>query len=48
MKEAEMVEIAGMIDQVLQAPEDEKIHAKVAGQAKELCKRFPLYGDLRQ
>ncbi|HNT65369.1 MAG TPA: serine hydroxymethyltransferase [bacterium] len=48
MKEAEMVEIAGMIDQVLQAPEDKKIHAKVAGQAKELCKRFPLYGDLRQ
>lgn len=35
--------VAGLIDKVLQKPEDEDIRKEVKNQVKELCDRFPLY-----
>lgn len=43
LKEAEFEQIAVLVDTVLQNPEDEAVHKKVAAQVKELCSRFPLY-----
>ncbi|MBL8982549.1 MAG: serine hydroxymethyltransferase [Gemmatimonadetes bacterium] len=43
MKEAEMQQIAGLIDRVLMAPEDPAVHAAVRADVKALTKAFPLY-----
>jgi glycine hydroxymethyltransferase len=43
--EAEMREIAAFIDRVISAPADEGVAKQVLGEVRELCGRFPLYGD---
>jgi glycine hydroxymethyltransferase len=43
MKEAEMIEIAGFIDRVLQAPDDASVATAIAAEVTELTSRFPLY-----
>jgi glycine hydroxymethyltransferase len=42
---AEMREIAGMIDRVVTAADDEATIARVRGEIREMCGRFPLYAD---
>ncbi len=42
---AEMSLIAGLIGRVLDAVADEKVIAKVHGEVKDLCRKFPLYPD---
>lgn len=44
MGEAEMRQIAAWIDQVLAAPSDDALLARVAAEVKELCGRFPAPG----
>ena len=39
----EMREIAGLIDRVLAAPEDDAVAQRVRGEVRELSERFPLY-----
>lgn len=46
MKEAEMSEIADLIDKVLSSPNDEKVIGEVRKQVSRLVKKFPLYKDL--
>lgn len=46
MKEAEMTEIAGCIDQTLKVPDDEKNLAAVKERVSALAKKFPLYQDI--
>jgi glycine hydroxymethyltransferase len=41
----EMETIAGFIDQVISAPGDEAVAGRIRGEIRELCDRFPLYGD---
>ncbi|MFN1834085.1 serine hydroxymethyltransferase [Balneola sp. MJW-20] len=41
--EEEFRQVAVLIDQVLQKPEDEEIHKKVAAEIHDLCEQFPLY-----
>jgi glycine hydroxymethyltransferase len=41
----EMRTIAAFIDRVIAAPDDEKVADTVRGEVKELCSRFPLYGE---
>jgi glycine hydroxymethyltransferase len=41
----EMRTIAAFIDRVITAPEDEKVADTVRAEVKELCSRFPLYGE---
>ncbi len=43
MKEAEMEEVARLIDRVLTNVEDEAVARSVAGEVRELCSKFPLY-----
>ena len=43
MKEAEMRQIAELIDEALKTPEDEAALKKIQGKVKELAGRFPLY-----
>ena len=43
MKEAEMRQIAGLISEVLSAPEDEAVQKNVRERVKEMCERFPIY-----
>ncbi len=43
MREAEMRRIAKLIDQVLEAPENESVLARVRGKVDELVAGFPLY-----
>ena len=43
MKESEMRTIAGMIDRVLRAPEDEAILREVGAEVRQLSSGFPLY-----
>jgi len=43
--EAEMREIAGFIDRVIAAPDDEAVAQQGRGDVAELCGRFPLYGE---
>lgn len=45
MKEEEMCLIARWIHEVLSAPRDEGVAARVGGQVKELCGRFPVYPE---
>jgi glycine hydroxymethyltransferase len=46
MKEAEMKQIAAWIDQVVAAPADAALKAKIAGEVRELCAKFPAPGIL--
>ncbi len=41
----EMRVIAGFIEEALAARGDEKVEARVRGAVRELCQRFPLYGE---
>jgi len=43
MKEAEMVEIADMIANILSDPENTDVRQTVKGQVRNLCERFPIY-----
>jgi glycine hydroxymethyltransferase len=43
MKEPEMERIAGFIDRVLRAPEDQSVLNTVRGEVRELANAFPLY-----
>ena len=43
MREAEMREIAAMIDRILGSPEDAAIASAVSREVRELTSRFPLY-----
>lgn len=42
-KENEFIEIANLIDQVVQKPESESNHKVVAKRVKEMCDQYPLY-----
>ena len=44
MGEPEMKQIGEWIDRIVQAPEDEALAARVAGEVKEVCSRFPAPG----
>ena len=48
MKEAEMTEIARLIDRVLSKPGDSATEASVRGEVQELTARFPLYPERTQ
>jgi glycine hydroxymethyltransferase len=43
MKEAEMIEIGGMIDKVLTNIGNESVYEQVRSRVYELCQQFPLY-----
>jgi glycine hydroxymethyltransferase len=43
MKEAEMKLIAGLITEVVSAPDDESVSQSVRSRVRELCERFPIY-----
>jgi glycine hydroxymethyltransferase len=45
MGEEEMRQIARMVAEVLQSPEDESVRRRVKEQVKELTVRFPLYAN---
>jgi len=44
MKEPEMAMIAGWMDTVVSAPDDEVLADRVAGEIKDLCRSFPAPG----
>jgi glycine hydroxymethyltransferase len=44
MKAPEMKRLARFIDQVVAAPGDDALIARVAGEVKELCRGFPAPG----
>jgi glycine hydroxymethyltransferase len=46
MREAEMRQIAAWMDAVVSAPADAALHARVAGEIRELCAKFPAPGIL--
>jgi len=46
MREPEMKQIAAWMDQVVSAPTDASLHAKIAGEVRELCAKFPAPGIL--
>ena len=41
----EMALVASLMGRVLDAPADEKVIAKVRGEVRDLCARFPMYED---
>jgi glycine/serine hydroxymethyltransferase len=45
MGEAEMREVAVLVAEVLQAPEDEGVRTRVRKSVEELTARFPLYAE---
>ncbi len=45
MKEAEMKEIAAFIDRAIKARADETALGKIRAEVKDLCLRFPFYGE---
>ena len=45
MMEAEMAEVARLIDRVLSNPGATGVEAEVRGQVQELTARFPLYPE---
>jgi glycine hydroxymethyltransferase len=47
MGTAEMRQVGAWIAQVLDAPDDEAVATRVAGEIDELCDAFPLYPELR-
>jgi glycine hydroxymethyltransferase len=46
MGEPEMRQIAAWMDAVVTAPGDDALHARIAGEIRELCSRFPAPGLL--
>ena len=44
MGKDEMLKLAAWMDQVVAAPEDEALLARIAGEVKELCRSFPAPG----
>ncbi|HYP68657.1 MAG TPA: serine hydroxymethyltransferase [Thiobacillaceae bacterium] len=44
-KELEAEQLANLIADVLDAPNDESVIARVSGDAQRLCARFPVYGS---
>jgi glycine hydroxymethyltransferase len=46
MREPEMQQIAAWMDAAIAAPADEAMHARIAGEVRELCARFPAPGIL--
>jgi len=46
MGEAEMDQVGDWIAEVLAAPEDETVQARVREQVHAICERFPLYDPL--
>jgi len=46
MAEAEMRQIAAWMDAVVTAPADAALHARIAGEIRELCAKFPAPGLL--
>ena len=46
MGTAEMVQIAALMDQVISAPDDEKISSAVLSEVAQLSRPFPLYAEL--
>jgi len=44
-KEIEAEQLANLIADVLEAPEDEAVLLRVAEEAKSLCAKFPVYGE---
>jgi glycine hydroxymethyltransferase len=46
MEEAQMVEIANLIGNALENPQDEEQLADVRSRVLDLCERFPLYSPL--
>ncbi|MDP2107991.1 MAG: serine hydroxymethyltransferase, partial [Rhodocyclaceae bacterium] len=42
--EIEAEAVADLIADVLEAPTDEAVLARVRGEVAELCKKFPVYG----
>jgi glycine hydroxymethyltransferase len=47
-KEAEFKKIAKWINDVISAPTDEKVRARVKGEIAEVTKKFPLYPELAE
>ncbi len=47
MREPEMETIAALIARVLAAPDDEAVQRAVRADVEALCRKFPLYQDLR-
>jgi glycine hydroxymethyltransferase len=45
MKNAEMKTIGGWILQVIKAPDDEALQARIRSQVRELCQQFPVPGE---
>jgi len=45
LKELEAEQLANLIADVLDAPADEKVIKRVAGEVKKLCAKFPVYGN---
>ena len=43
-RQAEVVELAGWIADVLDAPNDDAVNARVRAAVGEICRRFPVYG----
>ncbi|WP_435627370.1 serine hydroxymethyltransferase [Candidatus Ferrigenium straubiae] len=43
-KELEAEQLAHLIADVLEAPNDDAVIARVAGEVKQLCEKFPVYG----
>jgi glycine hydroxymethyltransferase len=46
MKEAEMDQVAGLIDEALAARADDAALKRIKGEVTKLCRRFPIYPDL--
>jgi glycine hydroxymethyltransferase len=46
MKEPEMALIAGWIDQIVSAPDDDDLAKQVSGEITELCRSFPAPGTI--
>ena len=46
MREPEMAQIAAWMDAAVNAPADAALHARIAGEIRELCARFPAPGLL--
>jgi glycine hydroxymethyltransferase len=42
MKAAEMQAVGQWILEALKAPEDARVHERIRGQIRELCKQFPV------
>jgi glycine hydroxymethyltransferase len=43
MREPEMAEIAGLVDRVIQNPQNARVLRDIRQQVKALCRRFPIF-----